>query len=338
MIGQTHIRFRQFLPARRLLLRCAAGFFLLLALLPCRMLAAPDPRELLDAGRADDALRLLIPQATGNNAAALNYLCRAQFSLTDWDSAVRSCERAAQIEPGNALFHLWLGRSYGEKANAAVNPILAYSLARKTVAAFIVARSLDRHSIAIARDLAEYYATAPAIVGGGSDKALSLAAELAAEHPSDAAWIRGMVASNQGRHEQAEHEYTEAIRLDHDSADAYLNFARYLRGRKAWDRFQETVERAIHSPHLRPSDRYDAAELLLNTNRNLPLAAQQMRAYIQSGHTQEEAPLFRAHYLLGEILLKSGDPSQAAAEYRAALALAGSYRPAAESLRRLGQR
>ena len=62
-----------------------------------------------------------------------------------------------------------------------------------------------------------------------------------------------------------------------------------------------------------------------------------MRAYIQSGHTEEEAPLFRAHFLLGEILLKSGDAGQAAAEYRAALALASSYRPAAESLRRLGQ-
>ena len=63
-----------------------------------------------------------------------------------------------------------------------------------------------------------------------------------------------------------------------------------------------------------------------------------MRAYIQSGHTEEEAPLFRAHYLLGEILLNTGDPSQAAAEYKAALGLASSYRPAAEALRRLEQR
>ena len=93
----------------------------------------------------------------------------------------------------------------------------------------------------------------------------------------------------------------------------------------------------MQSARIRPVDRYDAAEMLLKTNRNLPEAAQQMRAYIQSGHTQEEAPLFRAHFLLGEILLKSGDASQAAAEYRAALALASSYRPAAEALRRLGQ-
>jgi tetratricopeptide (TPR) repeat protein len=335
MISQRRVRPYPLLPLDRLLLGMVLGFLLCL---PLALQAAASPRELLDAGRADEALRLLAPQATGHNAEALNYLCRAYFSLNDWDNAVRNCERAAQLEPANALYQLWLGRSYGEKANASLSPITAYALARRTVAAFITARALDRHNVAIARDLAEYYATAPAIVGGGSDKALALAAELAPEHPSDAAWVRAMVATNQNKYEQAEHEYSEAIRLDHDSAHTYLDLARYLRGRKIWDRFQQTVEHAIQSPRIQPTDRYDAAELLLNTNRNLAVAAQQMRAYIQSGHTEEAAPLFRAHFLLGEILLKSGDTSQAAAEYRAALALASSYRPAADSLRRLGQR
>jgi tetratricopeptide (TPR) repeat protein len=340
MITKIRVRPYQLSPLSRLLPGLVTALLLLAFVLgtPLASQAAANPKELLDAGRADDALRLLAPQATANNAEALNNLCRVYFSLADWDNAVRNCEHAAQLEPANAVFQLWLGRSYGEKANASVNPVTAYSLARRTVAAFVTARTLDRRNIAIARDLAEYYATAPAIVGGGSDKALGLAADLAPEHPSDAAWIRAMVASNQNRYEQAEHEYSEAIRLDHDSARTCLDFARYLRGRKLWDRFQITVERAIQSPHIQPADHYDAAELLLNTNRNLSLAAQQMRAYIQGGHTEEEAPLFRAHFLLGEILLKSGDTTQAAAEYRAALALASSYRPAAESLRRLGQR
>jgi predicted negative regulator of RcsB-dependent stress response len=63
-----------------------------------------------------------------------------------------------------------------------------------------------------------------------------------------------------------------------------------------------------------------------------------MKAYLQSGHPEEEAPLFRAHFLLGDILLKTGDKDQAAAEYRAALALASTYPPAVEALRHLGQR
>jgi predicted RNA polymerase sigma factor len=98
------------------------------------------------------------------------------------------------------------------------------------------------------------------------------------------------------------------------------------------------VEHALRSPRIRPEDRYDAAELLLRTNRNLPEAARQMRMYIQSGHPVEDAPMFRAHAILGDILLKIGDTTQATAEYRAALALADNYRPAANALHRLGQR
>jgi tetratricopeptide (TPR) repeat protein len=288
------------------------------------------PSELLDAGRIDELVRQLAPQAESNNASALNYLGRAYFELRDWDNAVRYCERAAQLQPANATFQLWLGRSYGEKASVA-SPLTAYALARKTVAAFTYAHTLDRQNLAISHDLAEYYATAPAIVGGGSDKALALAVEMP---PADAAWVRAMVASNSGHQDEAEHQYNESIRLDHNSASTYLDFARYLRGKKNWDGFQQNVELAIRSQRIRPADRYDAAELLLVTNRDLPEAERQMRAYLQ-GRTDESAPVFRAHYLLGEILEKIGDPNRAAAEYQAALDLASSYRQASEALRHL---
>jgi tetratricopeptide (TPR) repeat protein len=192
--------------------------------------------------------------------------------------------------------------------------------------------------MAIAHDLAEYYAEAPLIVGGGTGKALALAAELAPAHPSDAAWVRAMVSSNNGHFEEAEREYAEEIRLTHDSAVSYLDLAHFLKGRKSWDRVQQTVERAMQSPQIQPADRYNASELLLRSRRNLDEAARLMRAYIQGGHLQEEAPVFRAHFVLGEILLNTGDPSQAAAEYKAALGLASSFRPAAEALRRLEKR
>lgn len=307
-------------------------------LLPTALLAAaPSARELLDSGHADEALRILTPLATGNDAAAYNYLGRVYFELRDWDNAVRYCERATQLAPNNAEFQLWLGRSYGEKADSA-GPLTAYSLARKSVAAFETAHALDRHSLAIARDLAEYYGTAPSIVGGGTTRALALAAEIAPEYPSTAAWIRAMVASHDGDNEQAEREYEQSIRLDHDSAAANLEYTRYLKGRKDWKGFDQTMERALRSPRIRPVDRFDAAERLLKADRNLAEAARQVRGYIQSGHPEEDAPLFRAHLVLGDILVKTGDTEQAAAEYRAALALASSYRPAVDALRRLGKR
>lgn len=296
--------------------------------------AAGNAAELLNAGRADEALRVLTPQATGNNAAAYNLLGRVYFALEDWDNAERNCERAVQLEPRNAIYQLWLGRSYGEKARVA-SAMLAFPLARKTVAALAAAHALDRQNMTIARDLAEYYATAPAIVGGGVSKALALAAELAPEHPSDAAWVRAMVESDAGHYAEAEQEYAEEIRLAHGSALSYLDFAHFLKGRKDWERVQQTVDRAMHSADVHPADRYNAAELLLKSHRNLDEAARLLRAYIEDGHTREEAPVFRAYYLLGEILVNTGDPSQAAAEYKSALGLASSYRPASAAFRRL---
>ncbi|PSH05278.1 MAG: hypothetical protein CXZ00_03775 [Acidobacteria bacterium] len=323
-------RLRTLFPVGNLLL-------MLLLLATTARAATTDPKELLNNGQVDEVLRLVAPRATGNNAAAFNYLGRAYYELGDWDNAVRNCERATQIAPNNAEFQLWLARSYGEKANAA-RPISAYSLARKSVAAFTAARNLDRHNLAIARDLGEYYSTAPSMVGGGSDKALALAAEMASEYPSAAAWLRAMVAAHNGNDTEAEREYNESIRLDRYSASTYIELARFLRKNKKWDYFQQTIERAIKSSRIRPVDRFDAAELLIRANRALPVAAQLLRAYIQSGHTEESAPLFRAHFLLGEVLMKTGDSAQAASEYRAALALASSYRPAADALRRLERR
>jgi len=322
MTRDTRARSCLFHPAARPLsaLRFMGSLLIgCMLLLPSASWAAnPSPRELLDGGRVDEAIRLLVPLATGDNAAAFNYLGRAYFALGDWDKAVRHCERATQLDPGNAEFQLWLGRSYGEKANSAA-ALTAFSLARKTVAAFEAAHARDRNSLAIARDLAEFYSSAPSIVGGGGDKALALAGE-------------------RGQHETAEREYNESIRSDHNSAASYLEFARYLKGRNIPDRFQRAVDDAVKSTRIRPIDRYEAAELSLRAGYDLPKATQQMRAYIQSGHTVEEAPLFRAHFLLGEILLKSGDANQAAAEYQASLALASSYRPAADALRRLAKR
>jgi len=299
--------------------------------------AAPTPQELLDGGRADEAIRLLAPQGKSNNAEGSNLLCRAYYSVEEWDNAIHNCERAVKLDPANGMYHLWLGRSYGQKASNTKNLIFAYQLARKTVASFARAHELDPQNVAIARDLAEYYTTAPSIVGGSLDKARGLASELDAQHPADAAWIRAMAAASAGRHEQAEKDYEAAIRLDHDSAATNLNLAHYLRDRKSWDRMQQSVVHALQAQQINAIDRFDAAELLVATNRDLEGAARQLRAYIESEHTREEAPLFRAHLLLGVVLQKLGDNGQAASEYRAALALASEYRPALDALRRMGE-
>ena len=58
-----------------------------------------------------------------------------------------------------------------------------------------------------------------------------------------------------------------------------------------------------------------------------------LRRYLAS--PVEEAPAFKAHDMLGQLLEKQGDRKAAAEEFRAALALSHAYSRAQEDLKRV---
>src|SRR5258708_29240588 len=81
-------------------------------------LSAQAPQDFLATGRVDQALQTLEQQIrTAPNAETYNLLCRAHFELGVWDAGISACEKATALEPNNGLYHLWLGRTYGEKAD-----------------------------------------------------------------------------------------------------------------------------------------------------------------------------------------------------------------------------
>ena len=81
-------------------------------------LAAEPPETLLAAGRVDQAMQILEQQIRrAPTAEAYNLLCRAHFELDNWDAGIPACEKAVALAPDNGLYHLWLGRIFGEKAD-----------------------------------------------------------------------------------------------------------------------------------------------------------------------------------------------------------------------------
>jgi len=147
-------------------------FFMLycLVLIACSALSAgaANPKELLASGHVEEAIRVLqsLTGSSSTDAESFNLLCRAHFMLEDWDAAISDCERASSLAPQNSLYQLWLGRSYGEKADKA-GVFSAMGLAKKVRAAFERAVELDPNSWEARSDLAEFYAEAPGVVGGG---------------------------------------------------------------------------------------------------------------------------------------------------------------------------
>ena len=60
-----------------------------------------------------------------------------------------------------------------------------------------------------------------------------------------------------------------------------------------------------------------------------------LKTYLASNAMVEDAPAFRAHYLLGQLYEKMGNKSGAVSEYKSSLALASGFAPAGKALARL---
>jgi tetratricopeptide (TPR) repeat protein len=299
--------------------------------------AADSPSDLLAAGRVDDAITTLSTKlnTAPNDAASYNLLCRAYFAVANWDRAIAACEKAVSLQPNSSEYHLWLGRTYGEKADAS-NFFSAAGLAKKVRNEFERAVQLDPNNVAARTDLAEFYLEAPGIVGGGQDKARAQAETVAKLNPSKAHWIQGRIAEKNKDVATAEKEYRAAIEASHGGANAWLNLALFYRKAGRLDEMQNALKKAASAPMDQPEVLVDAASTLLRANRDLPFASQLVRRYLSST-TVEQAPPFKAHYLLGNILEKQGDKEGAAKEYQSALTLAKDFGRAREALNRVNR-
>ncbi len=314
--------------------RIARAVLFLALSLPARA-AADSPKDLLAAGRVDDAIQTLKQQISHSptDTEAHNLLCRAYFMLEEWDHGISACERAINRAPQNSLYHLWLGRIYGEKADRA-GFMSAAGLAKKVRSEFERAVELDPKSWQARTDLAEFYFEAPGIVGGGKDKARAQADVLASLIPAMAHYINGRIAEKNKDTATAEREYRAAIEASHGGAHAWLNLALFYRHQNRLDEMEQALRTMESRPLDRPESLMDGGSILLRTGRNYALGIELVRRYL-SGPTVEEGPAFKAHYTLGQLLEKQGDRSAAAQEYRAALALAREYTRAQEALKRI---
>jgi hypothetical protein len=306
-----------------------------LSLMVCSVATAQTPQDLLSTGRVDQAIQIFEQQIqTKPTAEAYNLLCRARFELGAWDAGIPACEKAAALAPDNSLYHLWLGRIYGEKADHA-GFLSAAGLAKKVHVEFERAVQLSPNSWEARTDLAEFYLEAPGMVGGGKDKARTQAALLAPLNPAMSHWVIARIAEKNKDNAAAEREYRAAIDASNGGARAWVNLAGFYRHSNRFEDMDQALRTMESSPLDQPAALLDGAGMLLRAGRDYPLAIRLVRRYIASPNTVEEAPVFKAHVLLGELLEKQGDRPAAAEEYRAGLVLAHSYRQAQEGLKRV---
>jgi tetratricopeptide (TPR) repeat protein len=316
-------------------------FLVGIALMVCvfsAAVASADETTLIADGHVDEAIASLRDHinSSPNDAVAHNLLCRAYFSLGQWDRGISACERAVALAPGNSQYHLWLGRIYGEKADKS-GFMTAAGLARRVRNEFETAVHLSPKSVDARSDLAEFYLEAPGIVGGGRDKAQQQAESLTSLDPARAHWVSARIAEKKKDFSTAESEYRSVIEVSHGSASAWLNLALFYKHRERLDEMEQALSKVRTAPLDRADALVDAGEVLIRTQRNLPEAIQLLKTYLNYSGKVEQAPAFKVHYLLGTASEKLGDKKSAAAEYRSALDLAKEFQPAQQALQRVNR-
>jgi Flp pilus assembly protein TadD len=313
--------------------------FVLILALSNLSAAAPSFTDLLSAGRVDEAVGAINArlQSSPNDAEAHSLLMRAYYAMERWDEAIAAGQKAVSLASGNGRYHMWLGRAYGEKAGRA-NPVSAMSLAKKVRVEFERAVALDGSNIKARTDLAEYYVEAPSFLGGGKDKAAAQAQQI--QHLGDEAtahWVRAKIAESEKNYAAAEQELRAAVQVSRGNPDFLMNLASFYRRRGRMNEVETTVHQAVQVANQwhQPQVLFDGADLLYRAGRNFNGAISLLRSYIAGSQHSEDAPVFRACYLLGTILEKMGNKSAAAQQYREALQLANRFEPARSALRRV---
>ncbi|MGH9596784.1 MAG: tetratricopeptide repeat protein [Edaphobacter sp.] len=293
---------------------------------------APHANLLLQQGRVDEATASLREELTvqPSNAEAHQLLCRSYYSQEMANSAIRECQLAVANAPGNSDNQMWLGRAYGFKAEHA-NPLAALSLAIKVRTAFERAVQLDTENVQAMSDLGEFYVAAPALIGGGLDKAQALAARMQPHFPSQSHRLLALIAEKKKDIAAAEAEFTRAVEAGR-TPDAYIDLGHFYQRHSQPDKMVEALKSAIAADYRKGPALVDAASILTDAHRSPELAETLLRTYLASSAKTDDAPAFKVHLQLGNLLAQQGDPAAAHREYAAALALASNYAPALKAV------
>lgn len=283
-------------------------------------------------GRADQAiagLRSALGREPGNAPAHL-LLCRTYLSELRGAEAAAECQTA--LKGGlaqDSAAQDWAGRAFGMQAEHA-GPISGLKLAGQVRNAFQTAYRLNPRNPAAANDLGEYYINAPFIVGGGVDKASALADNVQANLPEVAHRLRALIAEKRNDVTTAEREFQAATQVA-QSPGTFVDLACFYVRQKQTDKGLAAARRAVAQDRDLDANVVDAASTLGDVHQTAQ-AVDVLRGYLARGHQSDQAPAFRVHTMLGELLARQGDTSTARSEFQQALALAAEYGPAKKGL------
>jgi len=284
--------------------------------------------------RAVDTLTEAI--ASSPDDASLHFLLgQCYYQLREFTRAVTSFERSVQLVPGKSEYHDWLGKAYGRRAEQAMF-LSALGWARKTHKEFEVAVHLNPSNFEAHRDLIRFEMYAPGIVGGGDDRALKHIEDLEKINALQGQLARGEFLSAKKRFGEADTVFAKILDSNTDGIGVAFEVADYYRDRQNTAKMDEAIAAAERIDADDRRLKFYRGILLIMKGENLTEAKSLLKAYLATVPDNSDLPAHSsALEWLGKLCEAQRRFSEAAAEYRASLALDPHNKAVEEALKRV---
>jgi tetratricopeptide (TPR) repeat protein len=234
------------------------------------------------------------------DAAALQLIGQNYFMLGEYKKSTEALEKAAALDPTNAKLFNWLGRAYGRRAETA-NPLTAPGYASKSRQMLEKSVRLDPENKDAAGDLLDYYLDAPGFLGGGLDKAETLARQIGQSDPAEEHYALSVIDEHRKDYAGAEQQLRRAMELAPRQVSRFVALARYL---ARHGKLKESDALFAQAARMAPEDHrisFARAETYIEQRRNLDQARELLEKYLRAPLTPDDPPRERAEALLRKI-------------------------------------
>jgi tetratricopeptide (TPR) repeat protein len=252
-------------------------------------------RDLYSRTEYAQAMELL--SAGPRNAEALELIGRCQYMMGDAKKASESLQKAVDLMPDSAEYHLWLGRAYGRRAETATF-ITAPGLAVKARDQFELAVKLAPRNGEALSDLFEYYLDAPGFLGGGLDKADALAERIGELDAAEGHYAQARLAEKRKQFQTAEQQLRRATDVAPRQVGRLIDLAKFLAKSGRYQESDEAFQRAEKLAPNAPKLMFERASVYVRTRRNLDTARDLLKRYLQAQLTPDDPPRREAEELL----------------------------------------
>jgi tetratricopeptide (TPR) repeat protein len=246
-----------------------------------------------------EASLALLDKRTCNPAS--NFLIgRDYFMLGDFKKATEYLQKATEENPQSGEYMDWLGRAYGKRAETS-NPLFAPGLAAKARQAFERSVELDPKNSDALSDLFDYYLDAPGFLGGGYDKAVSVAEKIAVIDPPEGYFEKAKLAQKRKEYGAAEDHLRRAIAAAPQKVGGLLELAKLLASEGRNHDSEAVLAEAQKIRPDAPEVWYARANLLIKQKRNLEEAKDLLQKYLRAPITVDDPPKGEATRLLRQV-------------------------------------